>query len=74
MSAIQPNGLGGSLNATFVCNGYKSRKLQFQGAALVEGSRRTVVGLALSVAFLLSGCGFAKFDRTLKQYQLSFKE
>ena len=41
--------------------------MRFQGSALVEGSRRTVVGLALSVAFLISGHGFAKFDRTLRQ-------
>ena len=38
----------------------------FQGSALVEGSRRTVVGLALAVAFFLSGHGFARFDKTLR--------
>ena len=40
----------------------------FQGSALVKGSRRTVVGLALAVAFFLSGHGFARFDKTLRQY------
>ena len=34
---------------------------------MVEASRRTVVGLALAVAFIVSGHGFAKFHRTLNQ-------
>jgi len=33
-----------------------------------EGSKRTVVGLALAVAFIISGQGFAKFNKTLNQY------
>ena len=33
----------------------------------MAGSRRTVVGLALGVAFFNSGHCFAKFDRTLRQ-------
>ena len=35
---------------------------------MVEGSRRTVVGLALGLAFFISGHGFAKFEKTLKQF------
>ena len=34
---------------------------------MVDASRRTVVGLALAVAFIVSGPGFAKFHRTLNQ-------
>ena len=34
---------------------------------MVEASRRTVVGLALAVAFIVPGHGFAKFHRTLNQ-------
>ena len=34
---------------------------------MVEASRRTVVGLALAVAFIVSRHGFAKFHRTLNQ-------
>jgi len=34
---------------------------------MVEASRRTVVGLALAVAFIVSGHGFAKFHRTQNQ-------
>ena len=31
--------------------GVKKRSLMFQGSAFVEGSKRTVIGLALAVAF-----------------------
>ena len=34
----------------------------------MEDSKRTVVGLALGVAFFISSHGFAKFDRTSKQF------
>jgi hypothetical protein len=68
LAKVEPTGLGGTLNATFVCNSCSLREVNFQGSALVEGSKRTVVGLALGVAFFISGHGFAKFERTLKQF------
>ena len=43
----------------------ESRNVNFYGSALVEGFRRTVVGLALAVAFFITGLGYAKFSRTL---------
>jgi len=52
---LQPTGLGGSLNVTFVCNSCCFRNLKFEGSAHVEGSKRTVVALALGVAFLITG-------------------
>jgi len=67
-SEIQTMGLGGSMNIKFVCNGCNGRNIMFEGSALVEGSRRTVVGLSLAVAFIISGHGFAKFNRTLNQF------
>jgi hypothetical protein len=33
----------------------------------IEGSKRTVVGLALAVKFFITGHGYAKFSRTLRQ-------
>ena len=60
-------GLGGSINITFACNGCHSRNVCFKGSAMVEHSRRTVVGLALAVAFVVTGHGFAKFNRALNQ-------
>lgn len=41
--------------------------MNFDGSAFVEGSRRTVVGHAPAVAFFITGHGYAKFSRTLKQ-------
>lgn len=41
--------------------------MNFNGSAFVEGSRRTVVGLALAVAFFITGHGYAKFSKTLRQ-------
>ena len=47
---VESTGLGGSMNILFVCNNCKLRKANFQGSALVEGSKRAVIGLALAVA------------------------
>ena len=68
MTKVESTGLGGTINVHFQCNGCDIRSLAFQGSSLVEGSKRTVVGPALGVAFFLTGHGFANFERTLKQY------
>ena len=68
LAKVEQVGLGGSLNAVFTCNSCTLQTVNFQGSALVEGSKRTVVGLALGVAFFISGHGFAKFERTLQQF------
>lgn len=65
---VEPTGLGGSLNVWFMCSGCEKRSLMFQGSALVEGSKRTVVELTLALFFFLSVHGFANFNRTLRQY------
>ena len=57
-----------SLNVWFMCGGCEKRSLMFQGSTFVEGSKRTVIRLALAEAFFLSGHGFANFNRTLRQY------
>lgn len=67
MSKVELTGLGGSINVHFQCSGCKIRSLAFQGSSFVEGSKRTVVGLALGVAFFLTGHCYANFERTLKQ-------
>ena len=54
-SKVEPNGTGGTLNVTFSCGGCDKRIVNFRGSALVEGSKRTVVGLALAVAFFVTG-------------------
>lgn len=67
VTKVEPTGLGGTLNVTFLCNGCQLRSVNFNGSALAEGSRRTVVGLALAVAFFITGHGYAKFSRVLRQ-------
>lgn len=52
---------------SFACSNCSMRTVNFNGSAFVEGSRRTVVGLALAVAFFITGHGYAKFSRTLRQ-------
>ena len=64
---VEPTGLGGSMNVSFACNGRKLRNVNFRGSAFVESSRQTVVGLALAVAFFITGHGYAKFSKTLRQ-------
>ena len=59
--------LGGTINTTFSCSGCELRRVSFQGSSMVEASMRTLVGVALTVAFIVSGHGFAKFHRTLNQ-------
>lgn len=43
-------------------------KYNLSSSVHAEGSKQTVVGLALAVAFIISGHGFAKFNKTLNQY------
>ena len=65
---VEQTGLGGSMNVTFSCNSCIFRNISFQASAMVEGSKRTVVGLALAVAFVISGHGFAKFSKSLQVF------
>lgn len=55
------------MNILFACNSCSLTTINFQGSTPVEGSKRTVIGLALAVTFFISGHGFAKFNRTLNQ-------
>lgn len=66
-SKVETVGLGGTINIPFACSGCQLRSVNFQGSSMVEASRRTVVGLALAVAFIVSGHGFSKFNKTLNQ-------
>ena len=60
-------GLGGGLKVEIACNGCKIRRLTFDSSPMIESSRRTVVSLALQVAFYASGCTHAQYYRILKQ-------
>jgi hypothetical protein len=67
VAKVEAIGLGGTLKIAFSCNDCDMRTVNFNCSALVEGSKRTVVGLALAVAFFVTGHGYAKFSRTLRQ-------
>lgn len=64
---VEPTGLGGSMNVVFAYNGCELRTIKFCASALVESSKHRVVGLALAVAFFITGHGYAKFSKTLRQ-------
>ena len=60
-------GLGGGLKVEIACNGCKLRRPTFDSSPMIESSRRTIVSLALQVAFYASGCTHAQYYRILKQ-------
>ena len=64
---VMCEGLGGGLKVEIACNGCKIRRLTFDSSPMVESSRRTIVSLALQVAFYASGCTHAQYYRILKQ-------
>ena len=60
-------GLGGGLKVEIACSGCKIRRLTFDSSPMIESSRRTIVSLAVQVAFYASGCTHAQYYRILKQ-------
>ena len=60
---VEPTGLGGSMNVVFACNGCELRTVNFHGSALVESSKRTVVGLALQWHFLSQDMDMQSFQK-----------
>lgn len=54
LTKVEKGGLGASLNAVFTCNSCTLQTVNFQGSALADGSKRTVVGLAPGEAFFIS--------------------
>ena len=59
---VETIGLGGGLRARFSCSGCTNRTIPFSSTVEVEHSRRTLVSLALQVASVLSGGGFALYQ------------
>lgn len=48
---VERTHLGGTINVHFKCSGCEIQSVSFQGPSFIEGSKCTVVGLALGVAF-----------------------
>ena len=54
LTKVEKGGLGASFNAVFKCNSCTLQTVNFQRSALVDGSKRIVVGLAPREAFFIS--------------------
>ena len=60
-------GLGGAVIVKFACTGCTDRNLAFHSSVTIALSKRTVVSLALQVAFVIAGCTHAQYSKVLKQ-------
>ena len=60
-------GLGGAAIVKFACTGCTDRNLAFHSSVTIALSKRTVVSLALQVAFVIAGCTHAQYSKVLKQ-------
>ena len=60
-------GLGGAAIIKFACTGCSNRRLALHSSDNVTQSKRTVVSLALQVAFVVAGCAHSQYCKVLKQ-------
>ena len=65
LTATEKKGLGGAMKFLFQCNRYWITEIPYQSSQLVAESRRQMVSLALSLAFIISGLGYASYRKTL---------
>ena len=56
---------GGSMKFLFRCNGCWKEEICYRSSQLALNSRRQLVSLALSLAFFVSGHGYASYRKTL---------
>jgi hypothetical protein len=63
--ATKKKSLGGSMRFLFRCNGCWKEEIQYKSSQLALNSRRQLVSLALSLAFFVSGNGYASYRKTL---------
>ena len=64
---IKTVGLGGAIEIIFACNGCWGRRIPFRSSALIEGTKRSVVSVAIQVAFIAAGCTHSTYLKVLKQ-------
>ena len=50
---------------TFKCCGCCTTEIDYRSSQLAKNSRRQIVSLALSLAFFISGHGYASYRKTL---------
>ncbi|XP_070562223.1 uncharacterized protein [Ptychodera flava] len=58
-------GLGGSLKIDYSCNGCTGRNISFDSSIYIEGTRRTIVSLALHLAHFIAGNHFSDISKSL---------
>lgn len=61
----EKKGLGGAMKFLFRCDGCWQETIDYQSSQLALDSRRHMVSLALSLAFFISGHGYASYRKTL---------
>ena len=63
--ATEKKGLGGGMHFLFRCNGCWEEEVNYRSSNLALNSRHQMVSLALSLAFFVSGHGYAGYRKTL---------
>jgi len=63
--ATEKKGLGGAMKFLFKCNGCWVEEIPFLSSQLAAESRRHIMSLAPSLAFFISGQGYASYRKTL---------
>lgn len=63
--ATEKKGLGGAMKLLFQCSGCWESEVPYKSSQLADESRRQMVSLALSLAFIISGHGYASYRKTL---------
>ena len=67
LAACENKGYGGAMKFNFKCSGCWSTEVDYKSSELALNSRRQIVSLALSLAFFISGHGYAGYRKTLGQ-------
>lgn len=65
LTACEKKGFGGAMMFTFKCCGCWTTEIDYRSSELAQNSRRQIVSLALSLAFFISGHGYASYRKTL---------
>ena len=65
LTAYNKKGLGGAIYVKFTCCGCREVDIDYRSSQLALESRRHLVSLALSLAFFISGHGYAAYQKTL---------
>ena len=65
LTAYNKKGLGGAIYVKFTCCGCREVDIDYRSSQLALESRRHLVSLVLSLAFFISGHGYAAYQKTL---------